>query len=223
MSWPSFVGCVSNVNSFSKPLQCYSGLSHLGATQKPIWNLGSSPYIVQRTVLIMVNFIDGLLKGLPRTSHTDLKTPAFQFSFLLLTPPPVMQEQHAALFAAVYLVSAAIVNNAHPHSLRSARLGGSCLCWCQCRCCRSSGPESWPAIVTMGIGVSFFMVLTWSRMDFVLLLPSVWLVGVGFSCTEAWIHRRQNKTSWNSLLGHFSSPKELGQATFFSPTFRVLW
>ena len=52
----------------------------------------------------MVNFIDGLLKGLPRTSYTDLKTPAFQFSFLLLTQSLVVQEQHAALFAAVYLV-----------------------------------------------------------------------------------------------------------------------
>lgn len=52
----------------------------------------------------MANFIDGLLKGLPRTSYTDLKTPAFCFSFLLLTPSPVVQEQHAALFAAVYLV-----------------------------------------------------------------------------------------------------------------------
>ena len=39
------------------------------------------------------------------------------------------------------------------------------------------------------------MVLTWSRMDVVLLLPSIWLVRVGFSCTEAWIYRRQNKTS----------------------------
>lgn len=96
MSRPTFVGYVSSVNSFSKPLRCYSGLPYLGVIQKPNWNLGTSPHIVQFAVLITVNLMDGLLKGMCRTSYTDLKNPAFQFSRLILTQSLVGKEQQVA-------------------------------------------------------------------------------------------------------------------------------